>query len=145
MFKVPIPLVGKRIQNVKGQPGQKQSLLDLGIFAKDWLTTDWEPHYLGTQKGLDQYKLSQRDTRNRSHEIISVNPKTFIIEQRKSYNGDDVFQKEIRFRNPVQVEPGIWVPTRIEIWNQYGKMAAVQTLQGTRVNAGVRDDLFEIS
>ncbi len=145
MFKVPIPFVGKKIQNVKGQPGQKQSLVDLGIFAKDWLTTDWEPHFLGRQNGLDQYKLTQRDTFNRSHEIISVNPKTFIIEQRKSYNGDNVFKKEIRFRNAVQVKPGIWVPTRIELWNQYGKMAAVQTLQDTRVNAGVSDDLFQIS
>jgi outer membrane lipoprotein-sorting protein len=145
MFKVPIPLVGKRIQNVKGQPGQKQSLLDLGIFATDWLTTDWEPHYLGSKSGLDQYKLTQRDTDNRSHEIVLVNPKTFIIENRKSYNGDNVFQKEIRFRNSTQIKPGIWVPSRIEIWNQHGKMAAVQTLQGTRVNAGLRDDIFEIS
>jgi outer membrane lipoprotein-sorting protein len=145
MFKVPIPLVGKKIQNVKGQPGQKQSLLDLGIFATDWLTTDWEPHYLGSKNGLDQYKLTQRDTDNRSHEIILVNPRTFVIEDRKSYNGDNVFQKEIRFRNPVQIKPGIWIPTRIEIWNQYGKRAAVQTLQGTRVNAGVSDDIFQIS
>lgn len=145
MFKVGLPFIGKRTQDVKGQPGQKQSLLDLGIFARDWLVTDWEPHFLGRQNGLDRYKLSQRDTDNRSHEIISVNPKTYIIENRKSYNGDNVFKKEIRFRNAVQVQPGIWVPTRIEIWSQYGKMAAVQTLQGTKVNTGVRDDLFQTS
>jgi outer membrane lipoprotein-sorting protein len=145
MFKVPIPFIGKKIQNVKGQPGQKQSLLDLGIFARDWLVTDWEPQFLGRKNGLDQYKLNQRDTDNKSHEIISVNPKTFIIEDRKSYNGDNVFQKEIRFLKPVQVQPGIWIPTRVEIWNQYGKLAAVQTLQGTKVNGGVSDDLFQIS
>jgi outer membrane lipoprotein-sorting protein len=145
MFKIPIPFVGKKIQNVKGQPGQKQSLLDLGIFAKDWLTTDWEPHFLGNQNGLDQYKLTQRDTFNHSYEMVSVNPKTFIIEQRKSYNGDKILQKELRFRNPVQVSPGIWIPTRIEVLNQYGKIGAVQTLQGTRVNGGVSDDLFQIS
>lgn len=145
MFKVPIPLIGKKIQNVKGQPGQKQSLLDVGIFARDWLITDWEPQFLGRKNGLDQYNLNQRDSNNKSHEIVSVNPKTYVIEIRKSYNGENVLQKEIRFLKPVQAQPGVWVPTRIEIWNQYGKLAAVQTLQGTKVNGGVSDDLFQIS
>ncbi|MBC8101637.1 MAG: outer membrane lipoprotein-sorting protein [Cytophagales bacterium] len=144
MFRVPIPLVGKKVLDVKGQPGQKQSLIDLGIFARDWLTTDWEPHFIGRQNGLDQYKLTQRDTDNTSYDLVWVNPKNYIIERRRSYNGERKLQKEIRFRSPVQIQPGIWVPTRIEVLNQFGKVGAVQTLVGTRVNAGVSDSLFQI-
>ncbi len=141
LFKV----LFKKIQDVKGQPGQKQSLLDLGIFAHDWLTTDWEPHFLGRRNGLDQYKLTQRDTDNHSYDLISVNPKNYIIENLKTYNGDKILQKEIRFKNPVLIQPGIWVPSRVEVLNQYGKVGAVQTLEGTKVNAGISDDLFQIS
>ena len=141
LFKV----LFKKIQDVKGQPGQKQSLLDLGIFAHDWLLTDWEPHFLGSQNGLDQYKLTQRGTDNKSYDLISVNPKNYIIQNLKTYSGDKVLQKEIRFKNPVQIQPGIWMPTRVEVLNQYGKIGAVQTLENTRVNAGVSDDLFQIS
>jgi len=140
-FKVPI--LPRQRENVHGQPGQKQSLLDLGIFARDWLTTDWEPHFMGRQNGLDQYKLTQRFSTNRSHDIIYVNPKTFIIARRISYNGDNRLLKEFRFKNAAEVKPGIWVPTRIEIYNQYGKLGAVQSVQDTRVNAGVDATLFD--
>jgi len=102
-------------KNVYGQPGQKQTLMDLGIFAKDYLTTDYEPTYQRTENGLLVYKLSQRNTTNTSHEIVWVNPKTSIIEKRQSFNGDNKFIKEIRFNNPTQPRPGIWIPTRIEI------------------------------
>lgn len=144
MFKVPIPFVGKRTENVHGQPGQKQSLLDLGIFARDWLTTDWAPHFIARVNGLDEYRLSQRFSTNGSHEMVYVNPKTYIIARRISYNGDNKLLKELRFVNPTEIKPGIWVPTRIEIYNQYGKLGAVQTLEGTRVNAGVDPTLFDI-
>jgi len=144
MFKVPIPLIGKKIMNVHGKQGQKQSLLDVGVFARDWLTTDWEPHYEGRQGGLDKYDLKQRDSDNRSHEVVFVNPKTYIIERRLSYNGSNILQKEMRFTKAIQIQPGIWVPGRIEIYNQFGKLGAAQDLTGTRVNAGVSEDLFQI-
>ena len=35
-------------RNVHGQPGQKQTLMDLGIFAKDYLTTDYLPTFVKT-------------------------------------------------------------------------------------------------
>lgn len=137
-----IPILPRQHQDVHGQPGQKQSLLDLGIFAKDWLTTDWEPHYLGRQNGDDEYRLSQRFSTNGSHEIVFVNPKTFIITRRLSYNGDNKLLKEMRFKNPVQVKPGIWVPTRIEVYNQFGKLGLVQDVQNIRLNMGVDPNLF---
>jgi hypothetical protein len=144
MFKVPIPFVGRRVENVHGQPGQKQSLVDVGIFARDWLTTDWEPHYMGHQGALDEYRLTQRDSTNGSHEIVFVDPKTYVIVRRLSYNGKDVLKKEMRFRKVVQIKPGIWVPQRIEIFDPTGKLAAAQDLVGTRVNDGVDPSLFDI-
>jgi outer membrane lipoprotein-sorting protein len=132
-------------KNVYGQPGQKQTLMDLGIFAKDYLTTDYEPTYQQTENGLLVYKLSQRNTTNTSHEIVWVNPKTSIIEKRQSYNGDNKFIKEIRFTNPAQPRPGIWVPTRIEIYNPDEKLGATQSIEEIKVNLGVDSSQFETS
>jgi outer membrane lipoprotein-sorting protein len=132
-------------KNIAGQPGQKQTLMDLGIFAKDYLTTDYEAHYLRTEGDLQVYKLSQRNTTNTSHEIVWVNPKTSIIEKRQSYNGDNKFIKEIRFTNPAQPRPGIYVPTRIEIYNTEGKMGAAQSIEEIKVNLGVDASQFETS
>ena len=130
--------------NTKGQPGQKQSLLDLGVFAKDYLLTDWEAKYERTENNLHVFKLVQRDSTNGSHEIVWVNPKTALIEKRVSYNGDNIIQKEIRYKNARQVKPGIWIPTRIEIYNREGKMGVAQSIDDIKVNEGVDSSLFNV-
>ncbi len=130
--------------DTRGQPGQKQSLLDLGIFSRDWLLTDWEAKYQKAEGNLRVFKLVQRDSTNGSHEIVWVNPKTSIIEKRISYNGDNVFQKEIHNINVKQIKPGIWIPTRIEIYNREGKMGVAQSIDNIKINEGVDGRLFEI-
>jgi len=139
-FKTPL---GSKKMSTAGQPGQKQSLLDLGIFAKDFLSTDYAPTLLRTEKGLLVYKLSQRGTDNKSHEIVWVNPKTAIMERRQTFNGDDKLQKEIRYVKPKLFPGGIYVPTRVEVYNQYGKLGAVQNVEDIKVNAGIDDSKFD--
>jgi outer membrane lipoprotein-sorting protein len=132
-------------RSVKGQPGQKQTLMDIGIFAKDYLTTDYKPNFVRQEGNLLVFKLSQRGTDNKTHEMVWVNPKNAIIEKRRTYNGEDVLQKELRFTNPRQIRPGIWVPTRIEIYNTSGKLGAAQAIEDIKVNLGISDDVFKIS
>lgn len=131
--------------DVSTQPGQKQSMMDLGVFSTDYLTTDYKPTLLRKEGNLVVFDLTQRNTDNRSHEIVWVNPKTSITERRMSYNGDGILKKEMRYRKPVEVKPGIWVPTRIEIFNQFGKLAAVQDVEDLKVNAGVDESKFDVS
>lgn len=142
MFRIPLRT---EVKDVHGQPGQKQSLMDMGLFARDWLTTDYQANFLRREGGLIVYKLSQRNTDNRSHEIVWVNPKTAITERRLSYNGDNVLQKEVRYVRPREIAAGIFVASRIEIYNQFGKLGAVQDIEEVTVNAGLGDDLFAIS
>lgn len=142
MIRIPFR---KEVQNVGDKPGQKQSLMDLGIFSKDYLTTDYSPVFLRKDKNLLVYKLVQRNTDNKSHEIVWVNPTTFITERRQSFNGDNKLQKEIRYKNAYQYRPGIYVPMRIEVYNQFGKLGAVQVVQEVKVNLGVDDDKFATS
>lgn len=142
MYKTPIK---SGIQDVAGQPGQKQTLMDIGLFAKDYLTTDYLATFVRMEGGKPVYKLSQRNSDNNSHEIVTVNPKTSLIERRLSYNGENKLIKEMRFKNPTQLRPGIWVPTRLEIYNAEGKFGVAQSLEDIKVNLGVDSNLFKIS
>jgi outer membrane lipoprotein-sorting protein len=132
-------------KNIYGQPGQKQTLMDLGIFARDYLKTDYNPVYQRTEKGLHVYKMVQRNTNNTSHEVVWVNPQTSLIEKRMSYNGDSILVKELRFTNARQIRPGIWVPGRIEIYNTEGKLGAAQSVDDVKINLGVDSGLFNVS
>jgi outer membrane lipoprotein-sorting protein len=135
----------KEIKDIANQPGQKQSLLHVGILARDFLATDYSATFLRNDGPLRVFKLSQRNTDNRSHEIVWVNPKTAIIERRQSFNGDNKLRMETRHKNAQQIRPGIWVPTRVEVYNQFGKLGGVQVLEDIKVNLGVEDDKFAVS
>jgi outer membrane lipoprotein-sorting protein len=141
-FRTPIK-TDKR--DVQGQAGQKQSLMDIGIFAKDYLTTDWKPNFVKQDGNLLVFKLTQRGSDNKSHEVVWVNPKNSLIEKRQTFNGSDVLQKTMRFTNPVQIRPGIWVPSRLEIYNPDGKLGAAQAIENVKINLGVDDEVFKIS
>jgi outer membrane lipoprotein-sorting protein len=135
-----------RKENVYGKPGNKQSLMDIGIFAMDWLKTDYDPKFLRQEGALLVYHLKQRNTDSKSYELIWLNPKTAITERRQSWNGwKNTLNKEVRYKNPVEVVPGVFVPTRIEIYNQFGKLGAVQNVEKIRLNQGVSEELFATS
>ncbi len=142
MVKVPFR---KDIRNVRQHPGQKQTLMDLGIFATDYLASAYSASYLRSERNLQVYKLSQRNTDSRSYEVVWVDPKTSLITRRVSFDAENEIRKELRFKNPLQVRPGIWVPRRIEVYNQFGKLGAVQALEDVKVNLGVGESLFRIS
>jgi hypothetical protein len=130
-------------ENVRGEAGKKQSLMDVGIFAKDWLTTDYEPHFLRKEGVLLVYKLKKRFSDNKAHEIIWLNPTNSIIERRQSIGWEKELIKEIRYKNPKLIS-GVWVPTRVEIYNQFGKLGAVQNVERIAVNTNLPSSLFAI-
>ena len=134
----------KKTEDVQNNPGQKQSLMDVGIFAKDWLTTDYQAIFQRREGALLVFKLIQRNTNNKSHELVWLNPKTFITEKRLSYNSENELQKEIRYVKARELKPGIFLPSRVEIYNQFGKLGAVQTVEAARINVGVPESLFTL-
>lgn len=146
-YKVPFKT---ETSSVAGQPGQKQGLLQFGIYAPDYLTLDYDPQLLGVEKsgkekGLHKIRLSQRRSANKSYELLWVNPKTHIIERRQSWNGDKQLTMELRYKNVKEVKPGIFVPFRIEIYNPEGKLGAAQAVEDLRINTGLADSLFATS
>ena len=134
----------KQVKNIEHEPGQKTSLMHFGVFARDWLSTDYEAHFLRNEKGLHVYKLTQRNTDNKSHEIVWVNPKNALIERRQSFNGEGRLRMETRHKEVREVRKGVWLPTRIEVYNQFGKLGGVQVFENIKVNLGVADSRFAV-
>ena len=141
-YKVPFKT---ETSSVAGQPGQKQGLLQFGIYAPDYLTLDYEPRFERIENGLHKIRLTQRRSSNKSYELIWVNPKTHVIERRQSWNGDNVLTMELRYKNVTEARPGIFVPYRIEIYNPEGKLGAAQAVEDLKINSGLADALFATS
>ncbi len=141
-YKVPFKT---ETSSVAGQPGQKQGMLQFGIYASDYLKLDYEPHLVRAEDGLQVIKLNQRRSTNKSHEMLWVNPKTHVIERRQSWSGDNVLKMELRYKDVREVRPGIFVPFRIEIYNPEGKLGAAQAVEDLKINSGLPDALFATS
>jgi hypothetical protein len=139
-YKLPIR---SETKDLTGQPGQKQSLLQLGVFSKDFLALDYEPVFVKKEGKLEVFRLNQRNTDNKSYEMVWVNPTTHIIEKRLSYNGESKLRMETRYKEAREIRPGIFLPTRIEVYNQFGKLGGIQNLEEIKVNQGVDEKLFE--
>ena len=133
----------RKKKDVTGKPGEKQGLMDLGIFSKDWLA-DYEPSFVKKDGANLVFKLAQRNSDSDSYEIVTVDPKTHITVKRLSYGGDGKLRKDLRYVKPKAIAPGIWVPTRVELFAPSGKKAGAQVLESVAVNKGVAESRFAL-
>jgi len=132
-----------RVQDVTGAPGKKQSLLDFGLVPPE-LLSEYDATYLGTQSGLVEYQLLPKIKSEPLKNIVWIDPKTKITVQRYNYDRDGKLSKWFLYKDPVRVAPGIYIPTRVELYNPQNKLAGTTIYQNIKVNEPLGDSLFDI-
>lgn len=78
-----------------------------------------------------------------SRHRVWVDPRTNLIARREWMAADGAIRATFRYQALREVEPGIWLPTRIEIRSPDGALAGVLSYTDLRVNQGLPDSLFE--
>ena len=132
-----------QVQDTTGAPGKRQSLLDFGLVPPE-LLADYNATFLRHEAGLLCFQLQPKQRGETEKDLVWIDPKTHITTQRYNYDRDGKLTKILRYVNPVQVAPGIWVPTRVELYNTQSKLAGATVYQNIRVNQPVSDSLFKI-
>lgn len=132
-----------RVQDVTGAPGKKQTLLDFGLVPPE-LLTEYDATYLGTQSGLLEFQLLPKIKSEPLKNIVWIDPKTKITVQRYNYDRQGKLSKWFLYKNPVQVAPGVFVPTRVELYNPQNKLAGATVYQNIRANQPLSEDIFKI-
>ncbi len=136
------PFVHK-VQDTTGAPGKRQSLLDFGLVPPE-LLTDYNATFLRREAGLLCYQLQPKQRGETEKDLVWIDPKTHITTQRYNYDRDGRLVKILRYVNPLQVAPGLYVPTRVELYNPQSKLAGATVYQNIRVNQPVSESLFRI-
>ena len=136
------PFVRKK-QDTTGAPGKRQTLLDFGLVPPE-LLTDYNATFLRTESGLLCFQLQPKQAGETEKDLVWIDPKTHITAQRYNYDRDGRLVKWFLYKNPVLVAPGIYVPTRVELYNTANKLAGATVYQNVRVNQPVSDSLFKI-
>ena len=132
-----------KVQDTTGAPGKRQTLMDFGFIPPE-LLTDYNATFLRREAGLLCFQIQPKQAGETEKDLVWIDPKTHITVQRYNYGRDGKLTKILRYVNPVQVSPGIYVPTRVELYNTQNKLAGATVYQNIRVNQPVSDSLFKI-
>jgi outer membrane lipoprotein-sorting protein len=136
------PFVHK-VQDTTGAPGKRQTLLDFGLVPPE-LLTDYNITFLRHESGLLCFQIQPKQAGETQKDLVWIDPKTHITVQRYNYGRDGKLTKILLYKNPVLVAPGIYVPTRVELYNTEHQLAGATVYQNIRVNQPVSDALFKI-
>jgi len=142
MKRTVAPFVDKK-QDTTGAPGKRQTLLDFGLVPPE-LLTDYNATFLRRESGLLCFQLQPKQASETQKDLVWIDPKTHITAQRYNYDRDGKLVKWFLYKNPVLVAPGIYVPTRVELYNTSNKLAGATIYQNVRVNQPVSESLFKI-
>ncbi|MCL5283715.1 MAG: hypothetical protein M1330_03255 [Armatimonadetes bacterium] len=143
-----IPKLGlKQKSKVGATPGTRQSLLDAGLLTPDaliYLNAD----YLRTEscdgKSMPVFQLTYKGANgDESKYIVWFDPQTHIT-ARREWVGESGRTKAIfLYTDPVEAAPGIWLPTKVEVEDGGGQVAAITTASRIKVNTDLSASLFD--
>ncbi len=128
-------------------PGKRKSLVDIGLISPYYMSYSTakfvrEGSVDGTPVGIFDVRYKDQDA-DTSHHLFYIDPKTRVILKRDAYHQDGRYRATYRYLDVKQVAPGIWFPTRIEVYNAERKLAGSTRYEDIKVNTGLPDSLFE--
>lgn len=141
----------KQTSNLGKAPGKRKSLLDMGLISDYYLTYAQgeflnERMYEGVMCAV--FRISYKDrTLDTSHRIVWIDPKTKVTLKREEYGQDNEqglgkLRSVWLYKEPHEVVPGVYFPTRIELYNNENQKAGETAYTNTKVNVGLTDDIF---
>lgn len=136
------PFVHK-VQDTTGAPGKRQTLMDFGLVPPE-LLSDYSATFLRRESGLLVFQIQPKQAGETQKDLVWIDPKTHITTQRYNYGRDGKLTKILRYLAPLRIAPGIYVPTRVELYSTQNKLAGATVYQNVRVNQPISESLFKI-
>ena len=131
-----------KVEDVTNSPGKKQSLMDCGMIPPELLTA-YDATYLRKEGGNFVFQFMPKQKSEKFRDVVWIDPKTKITTKREHYDRDGHLIAWFQYQNPQQIVPGVYVPTRVEVYNPYNKLAAVTAYRNIRVNKPLDMTIFD--
>lgn len=130
------------VQDIGDAPGKKQTLLDSGVVPPEQLN-DYNAMFLRKEGALYVYQLQPKLASERRKDIIWIDPRTRITVKRMNYNQDGKLMKWFLYKNPIVVRPGIYMPTRVEVYNPQNKLGGATLYSNIKANLPLDMSIFD--
>ena len=145
---VRIPNYGLNSTNDLGEsPGKRKTLLDMGLISEGYLAYTQAAFkgirpVAGTPCAVFEitYKRKDLDT---SHRVVWIDPKTKAVLKREEYDQAGKLNAVFTYKEPKEIEPGVWFPASIEVTNNQGQKAGATAYTNVKVNTGLDEGIFK--
>jgi outer membrane lipoprotein-sorting protein len=138
----------RKVEDLKKEPGQADSISDIGLLTPDWLP-DHDYVWVRTEKkdgkDLDVFEFwDKRDPKYKHTMWVDPQTKT-IVEHIAHHRAKKLkgFKKRFVFSNVKQIN-GVWVPTEVTVYSTDNKAAGTMRYNSIKVNTNLPDSLFKI-
>jgi hypothetical protein len=136
-----------KVKDITGRPGEEQGMLDSGIITPGFLADGVASRFLGQQtldgRKVPAFEFWYTDEPNSRHHFVWMDPaKRFILRHDVHHRSGGLKMRFI-FQQPTRVA-GIWVPTRVGVYNAENRLGAITRYGSIKVNTGLSESLFRI-
>lgn len=143
-----IPMFGiKHTDHISNDLSQKHSLLDLGVLPSSSLTNIQSKFIRSVNENgcvIDIFDFNFKGDVDSNYKIW-LNTSNHLIEKKEWYGTDNKLKATFLYESPMEIKPGLWLPTRIEVLNGDGSVAAITSYENIQVNGKLSNSLFAIS
>ncbi len=130
-----------KVESIAGSPGKKNTLLDSGVVPPEQLG-DYSATFLRRESGLLCFQLLGKLKSEPFKDLVWIDPRTHITAQRYHYDRNGRLTARYLYKDPVLIAPGIYFPTRVEVYSPENKLAGVTVYKDIRVNTPVDPATF---
>lgn len=144
-FRVPRAGIHSK-QNIRTQPGRRQTFLDFGLIAPGF-NHFFDSRFVRVDRAThdDVYDLTYggAGSEDTSRFRIWFNPTRKLVDRKEWYGQKGQLRATFFYLNPVELDH-IWVPTELQVRNAEDRLAGVMKFQKIRVNPSLSSSLFKI-
>ncbi len=139
---------GQRVRDdVSNSPGKRQTTLDFG-FITPALARQLEAKFQREEKEggttLYVFELRWNYGDDESTHIVWLDPQKRITVRRVWYSRTGKYRARFEYKQPIEAAPGIWIPTRVEVYNAAQRFGGRTVNSNIKVNQGLDDSLFAV-
>ncbi len=142
-YRVPALHISKK-EDCSKDPHKLQGDLDIGIVTEqlwvDYVVKDTDVEKTPTG---NVYRITVVRPGAVRKQVCWVDAKTCKLLKMEKYEADGSLKSRMIFSKHKEVA-GIWVPTRVDVYNKDNKLAGTTEYQNIKVNTGIDDSVFKL-
>jgi outer membrane lipoprotein-sorting protein len=139
---------GQRVRDdVSNSPGKRQTPLDFGFITPAvarQLDATFQREEKEGNTTLYVFKLEWNYGDDDATHIVWFDPEKRYTARRVWYSRTGKYRARFEYKEPVEAAPGIWIPTRVEVYNADQRFGGRTVNSNIKVNQGLDDSLFSV-